>query len=156
LARQGDVYSASFAAVPHVIEALASSPTKADSTYFQFPAWVEICRQKADGKIPSGLARAYFDSLSRPPQLVSAAAGQIWDSAFLCCALAAIAASKGQIVVAEAALELQPDVAKDFMQWLTDSWPLIRKSPNRKKLKILSNPKSGSSSQPIPSGPSTD
>jgi hypothetical protein len=47
LAHQGDVYSASFAAVPHVIEAIASSPERVTDVYFHFPAWVEICRHNA-------------------------------------------------------------------------------------------------------------
>ncbi len=40
LAHEGDVYSASFAAVPHVVHALACAPDKADHGHFQFPAWV--------------------------------------------------------------------------------------------------------------------
>jgi hypothetical protein len=48
LAHQGDVYSASFAAVPHVVAALEQDPAQAGSSYFQFPAWVEICRVKND------------------------------------------------------------------------------------------------------------
>ena len=44
LAHQGDVHSASFAAVPHVIAAIASSPERVTDVYFHFPAWVEICR----------------------------------------------------------------------------------------------------------------
>jgi hypothetical protein len=50
LAHQGDVYSASFAAVPHVVAALATDPARADASFFQFPAWVEICRAKDEQK----------------------------------------------------------------------------------------------------------
>src|SRR5688572_14620061 len=57
LAHQGDVYSASFAAVPHVIEALARAPERADSSYFQFPAWIEICRAKSAVEVPEIFAR---------------------------------------------------------------------------------------------------
>ena len=117
LAHQGDVYSASFAAVPHVIEALASAPLRADFTYFQFPAWVEVCRVKKGISVPEDLAPAYFDSLSHLPTLVAAAASRPWDEGFLCCALSALAAAKGQPSVAEAVLELTPDVAGDFMEW---------------------------------------
>jgi hypothetical protein len=46
LAHQGDVYSASFAAVPHVVHALSTAPERADASFFQFPTWVEIYRQK--------------------------------------------------------------------------------------------------------------
>ena len=117
LAHQGDVYSASFAAVPHVVKALASAPSSADSTYLQFPAWVEICRTKNNVAVPEDLAPAYFDALSQLPSLVAAAASRPWDEGFLRCALSAIAAAKDQPSVAEAVLELSPDAASEFMQW---------------------------------------
>lgn len=117
LAHQGDVYSASFAAVPHVIEALASGPLRADFTYFQFPAWVEVCRVKNGISVPEEIAPAYFESLSRLPALVAAASSRHWDEDFLCCALSAVAAAKGQPAVAEAVLELTPEVAGEFMEW---------------------------------------
>lgn len=117
LAHQGDVYSASFAAVPHVIEALASAPLKAEFTYFQFPAWVEVCRKKSGVEIPEDLKAAYFASLSQLPSLVAGAATREWEPEFLCCALSAIAAAKGQTSVAEAVLELTPEVAEEFMAW---------------------------------------
>jgi hypothetical protein len=117
LAHQGDVYSASFAAVPHVIEALASCPAKAGYVYFQFPAWIEICRQKNTVAIPEDLAASYFSSLARLPLLVAEASNRIWDADFLQCALSAIAAAKGQPSVAEAVQELSPGVAVEFMKW---------------------------------------
>lgn len=118
LAHQGDVYSASFAAVPHVIEALASAPLTADFSYFQFPAWVEVCRTKNGVSVPEDIASAYFESLSRLPALVAAAAARQWDEGFLRCALSAVAAAKGQPAVAEAILELSPEVAGEFMAWI--------------------------------------
>ncbi|MGE5491701.1 MAG: hypothetical protein ACM31P_10505 [Actinomycetota bacterium] len=117
LAHQGDVYSASFAAVPHVVQALASAPLKADFAYFQFPAWVEICRRKSDLPVPEELAPAYFEALSKLPALVAAASAREWDAAFLQCALSAIAVAKGQVAIAEAVQELSPEVAEEFMQW---------------------------------------
>jgi len=117
LAHQGDVYSASFAAVPHVVEALASAPAKADFSYFQFPAWVEICRTKNGVEIPEDLRIAYFESLTRLPARVAAASNRPWEPGFLACTLAAIAAAKGQPAVAEAVLELSPEVAENFLEW---------------------------------------
>jgi hypothetical protein len=52
LAHQGDVYTASFAAVPHIVAGLATNPTRASGTYFQFPAWVEICRHRNGVEVP--------------------------------------------------------------------------------------------------------
>ncbi|MGZ4981228.1 MAG: hypothetical protein ACXWE4_07895 [Methylobacter sp.] len=40
-----------------------------------------------------------------------------WETEFLPCALSAIAAAKGQTAVAEAVLELTPEVAEEFMEW---------------------------------------
>lgn len=115
LAHQGDVYPASFAAVPHVIEALASDPLKAGFTYFQFPAWVEIWRRKNNISVPEDLAPAYFESLARLPSLVAAASAHEWDAEFLQCALSAIAAAKGEAGIAEVLLELSPEVAVELM-----------------------------------------
>lgn len=117
LAHQGDVYSASFAAVPHVVRALSTAPTMADSSFFHFPAWVEICRQKTATPVPEDLRQAYFAALKRLPSLVAAAAAREWDGSFLVCVLSAIAAAKGHGTVAEAAQELTPDVAVEFMEW---------------------------------------
>jgi len=121
LAHQGDVYSASFAAVPHVIAALATAPSEADGVFFQFPAWVEICRAKSPVEIPQDLKAPYFDSLARLPGLVAQASGRQWEAGFLACALSAIAAAKGQHAVAEAVLEMSSQqAAEEFLEWHFD------------------------------------
>jgi hypothetical protein len=117
LAHQGDVYPASFAAVPHVVRVLAKAPSKADSSYFQFPAWVEVCRQKKSMPVPKELKTAYFLALEQLPGLVAEATDRKWDACFLACALSAIAAAKGFGSVAEAVLEMKPEVAEEFMEW---------------------------------------
>jgi len=117
LAHQGDVYSASFAAVPHVVRILALAPGKADFSYFQFPAWVEICRQKKEVPIPKELETDYFSALQRLPSLVAAAADREWDDVFLSSVLSAIAASKGFGSMAEAVQELNSSVAEEFLEW---------------------------------------
>jgi hypothetical protein len=120
LAHQGDVYSASFAAVPHVIRALSSAPAEAAESFFHFPAWVEICRAKNHVEVPEDLQSAYFQSLSQLPALVAAASSRAREPGFLACALAALAAAKGQSAVAEAALELTPEVAMEFLEWFAE------------------------------------
>ena len=120
LAHQGDVYSASFAAVPHVIEALSKSPEKACFDYFQFPAWVEICRHNNHIQIPEDLLSAYQEALSKLPSLVADASVNEWDEGFARCALAAIAVAKGAPSLAEGVLELSPDVLSEFTEWLDE------------------------------------
>jgi hypothetical protein len=118
LAHQGDVYSASFAAVPHVVAALATAPARADTSFFHFPAWVEICRAKNGVEIPEDLKASYLEALARLPSLAAQAAARPWESGFAACALAAVAAAKGQHAVAEAVLEMSsPQVAEEFIEW---------------------------------------
>ena len=117
LAHQGDVYPASFAAVPHVVSALATDPLIADSSYFQFPAWVECCRARKNVSIPDDLVLAYKHALSQLPQLVADASKRPWRDGFMQCALGAIAAAKGEIAVAEAVMELDSEIAEQFLEW---------------------------------------
>jgi len=117
LAHQGDVYPASFAAVPHVVRVLSTAPERATFSFFQFPAWVEICRHRNNIEVPPDLLSAYSEALSQLPGLVSAVANQPWDEGFLRCALSAISAAKGFPAVAEAVMELDPQVTKEFMEW---------------------------------------
>lgn len=120
LAHQGDVYSASFAAVPHVVAAIGVDPVGASATYFQFPAWVEICRHQKAVVIPQDLARPYADALALLPSLVAAAASKKWDDEFLACALSAIAAAKGFPAIAEASMEVDSRVALEFKEWFSN------------------------------------
>jgi hypothetical protein len=117
LAHQGDVYSASFAAVPWIVHFLSTDPLKSCWDYFGFPAWVEVCRVKTSVPIPPDLEADYFAALKRLPSLVEPALRIERDEVFLRSILSAIAASKGQHLLAEAILELDPEVAGEFMEW---------------------------------------
>ena len=118
LCHQGGVYTASFAAVPHIIRVLSSDPLRADFSFFQLPACVEITRARDEFPIPADLRQPYTEAMRRLPVLVGAAAARQWDESLLCCALSAVAAAKGFPSVAKAALELNPKTAEDFMEWL--------------------------------------
>ena len=121
LAHQGDVYPASFAAVPHILDILANAPVGAEAEFFRFVAWVEICRLKNNVLIPYELSPAYSQALARLPTLVIRAADRPWDSEYAAAALAALAAAKGHVAVAEATLELSSEqTAKDFLTWFFD------------------------------------
>ena len=82
LAHQGDVYSASFAAVPYIVDAVSKGPEKACFDYFQFPAWVEICRNNNNVTVPADLLPAYTEALRRLPTLLATAASREWDEGF--------------------------------------------------------------------------
>jgi hypothetical protein len=120
LAHQGDVYSASFAAVPHVVRILAAAPHRAGFDYFAFPTVVEIGRQRTAEPIPEDLREAYMISLAELPRLAAAAADRPWNEPMLQSVLGAIAVAKGPVEVAEAASELTAAVARDFLAWLAE------------------------------------
>src|SRR5262249_32630202 len=105
----------------HVVAALATAPTEADASFFQFPAWVEICRAKGGVEVPEDLRVSYFESLGRLPELVAQASSRRWEAGFLARALSAIAASQGQHAIAEAVLEISStEVAGQFLEWYLD------------------------------------
>jgi hypothetical protein len=116
LAHQGDVYSASFAAVPHVVRVLAAAPAAASFVYFQFPTWVEICRQRHKLTVPDDLSSDYFEALRMLAGLVCAASVREWDSDFLRSALSAMAVSKGFVLMAEAVQELDDNTAERLLE----------------------------------------
>jgi len=117
LVHQGDVYPASFAAVPHIVRIHSQHPKEAGSAYFLFPAWVEICRQKDAVPVPEALREAYFAALKDLPRLVLRRVDGEWDESFLRGALSAIAAAKGYGSTAEAILELDQETAENFLAW---------------------------------------
>lgn len=118
LAHQGDVYSASFAAVPHVIQALSLCPDRATPSYFQFPAWVEVCRMHKGVTVPADLWLDYTQALQRLPTLIASIASREWGGDLLLAAMAALAVGKGFTQLAHAVLELTPDVVPEFLSWL--------------------------------------
>ena len=110
----------SFAAVPHVIACLATAPDRPDYSFFHLPAWIEVCRLKQGVDVPDDLKPAYEEALSKLPTLMAQAARSTWDESMLTCALAAVAAAKGFGAVAEAILEMNSEVAGEFLKWHLD------------------------------------
>jgi hypothetical protein len=117
LIHQGSVFPASFAAVPYVVAAFERDPEPDDFQYLAFPVAVELSRLQDGVTVPIDLERAYTASLAKLPDLVAHIVGRPWSEPMLRSALAAIAITKGQPGLAEAVLELTPDVAGEFIAW---------------------------------------
>src|SRR3979490_1188096 len=62
LCHQGDVYPASFAAVPHIIQTLSGNLDKACFDFFLLPASIEVARHKREMPVPESLRAAYQQS----------------------------------------------------------------------------------------------
>ena len=117
LYHQGDIYSASFAAVPHVVRILALSPDKACLDFFLLPASIEVARNRSAIAVPPDLASAYRESLAQLPALAAAASQREWEGSFGRAVLAAVAASKGQCSAAELLLEIEQADDAAVLEW---------------------------------------
>ena len=121
LLHQGDVYPASFAAVPHIVSALAADPRRATMSFFLLPAGIEIARQAREEPVPSGLEPAYSAALARLPALVGAASRPDWDPTACSAALAALAAASGNHLTAQLLVEIEVGEIPGALEWLRNS-----------------------------------
>src|SRR5881396_1574136 len=66
LCHQDHVFSASYAAVPHIVSLAECQPEKATMSYFLLPTAIEIDRMAGRGpEVPSEFGQEYFESLKR-------------------------------------------------------------------------------------------
>ncbi|KLI98507.1 hypothetical protein WQ56_14980 [Luteimonas sp. FCS-9] len=112
----GRVHPASFAAVPHIVAALAEAPERACPSHFVLPASVELARAACDAEIPEALIDGYVAALARLPLLAGLVAAPDWDETLCAAALAATAAATGQHALAE--LLLEADDVQGALAWL--------------------------------------
>jgi hypothetical protein len=110
LCHQGDVYTASYAAVPHIVHLAAQTKTPVDFSFFHLPAAIEVARRAGRGPdIPEAEADAYHRAIARLTETVNLHRDEPWDQSMLLSAAAAQAVAKGHIDVAEALLNLDAD-----------------------------------------------
>ena len=111
LCHQGDVYEASYAALPHIVEIACTAKSAIDCSFFQLPAAIEIARHGGKGPpVPVDLATAYNDAVSRLTECVALHRHEDWDQPALLSAVSALAVAKGHHRVAEAIMDLDDDL----------------------------------------------
>lgn len=116
LHHQGDVGIASFFAVPHLVR-IAKEKDRISSSLLGLIAVIEVQRHKKNPKIPKEYQESYLNSLKVISDLIEIAKNRDWDLSFTATALSALAASKGQIKVAEALLNFDDeDVLDEFLE----------------------------------------
>lgn len=119
LCHQGDVYPASFAAVPHIIDTLARAPARATLSFFLLPAAIELARHENATVVPGDLRADYRDALDRIPELAARAACRPWEADVCQAVLAAIAASRAQYDIAKLLLDVDPSDIKEVLEWFS-------------------------------------
>ena len=120
LCHQGDVYSASYAAVPHIVRIAKINPQKAHWDCILLPASIEVARAEGRGpSVPVDLTDAYSMAIGQLPELVAGMRTAAADENLAVSAAAGVAVACGHATLAKAILELTPDVIPDFFDWLS-------------------------------------
>jgi hypothetical protein len=84
LCHQGDVFTASYAAVPHIVHIASETTTPIDFSFLQLPAAIEIARRTGHGpEIPQGYADDYHRAITRLGDSVSLHRHEPWDRSML-------------------------------------------------------------------------
>ena len=110
LCHQGDVYTASYAAVPHVVDIARQAVGPIAFSFFDFPAAIEVARRKGHGpEIPSDLADDYTAAIASLSDIGCLHSKSAWDRSTVLSAAAAQAVAKGHVDIAEAILNLDDD-----------------------------------------------
>lgn len=110
LCHQGDVYDASYAAVPHIVRIALAATGPVDFSVFLLPASVEVARVTGRGPaLPEDLAAPYHQAIARLPDAVAAHRDRPWSQDLTISAAAALAVAKGHHALAEALMNLDAD-----------------------------------------------
>jgi hypothetical protein len=107
LCHQDDIYTASFAAVPHIFDIASKVDGPVDSSFFQLPAAIEIARCKGNGpEIPDHLSVDYFSAFPILVATIHSRKKEEWDKDMLLAVLAAFAVAKGAHSIGDTILNL--------------------------------------------------
>lgn len=118
LHHQGDVGTASYLAVPQLVR-IGIEKRLTDWRLIGLIALIEIQRHESQIAIPQQYKAEYFSALQQIEELIAVNTNLPWDRKYTSCALAALAASKGQIDMAKVIQELSdPDLTEKFDEFL--------------------------------------
>ena len=115
LCHQGTVYSASFAAVPHLLRIARAAVWPYAWDLIGLPVCIEVARIRNGIELPPSLEREYKESLQQLPDLVFQSSQFAWDHPFTQVATAALALYHGHIDLADAITELGPTTVRTFL-----------------------------------------
>ncbi len=111
LCHQGDIYSASYAAVPHIVRICLATVGPIDNGFFLLPACIEVARARNRGPaITADMKEPYFNALRGLHECAYRHSTDHWDADMTQSVAAAIAAAKKQIDLAEALCNLDDDL----------------------------------------------
>ncbi|MEK6702306.1 MAG: hypothetical protein AABZ53_08585 [Planctomycetota bacterium] len=120
LCHQGDVYSASYAALPHLVRIVEDNPSRFRWTLLALVHAIEVARSAGNGPpVPDDLSDPYQASLRRIPTIAIGLLKGDLSELELRVILAACASAKGFPSLGEAITELTPEITTRLLEdWL--------------------------------------
>lgn len=112
LHHQGDVDTASYYAIPHLIR-IANDKDSFIPEILSLPITIEIERHRSNPPIPSELTADYYHAITQIGELGRSIINNSWDLVIASISLSAIAISKGQIELARAITLLEDQSTLD-------------------------------------------
>lgn len=110
LCHQGDVYTASYAAVPHIVALASKRPISERADFLLIAAKIEAMHHtKKAPKIPSDLKRAYEDALREGASLAMSCMERDWPEEDFRIILAALAIFRGHVALGNMLLDFDGD-----------------------------------------------
>ena len=107
LCHQGNVYTASYAAVPHLLQIAVDTLGPIDWSFFGLPAAIEVARFNQLGPaIPPAPIGSYEKALAHLVDCVNVHRTDAWDESMALSVATALSAAKGHHRLAEALLYL--------------------------------------------------
>jgi hypothetical protein len=121
LCHQGTIYSASFAAVPHIVDIglRSASSGEIDYGFFLLPTVVEQARLEGQQpKVAEDILADYISAVKRLHDLANAVRAQSWDLEYAAVVSSALAAAQGNLQLSKCILELADQRAvNEFWEW---------------------------------------
>ena len=109
LHHQGDVGSASYYSVPHLIR-IAKEKKLHDFNAIGLVTTIEIERHSDNPNLPVELEEEYLQAIHNDlPELIKQMLNDTWDTTSTTVVLAALAVAKGQIKIADAILKMEDE-----------------------------------------------
>lgn len=107
--RDGQVFSASFAALPHLVTFAGRVSAAERARALHLVGAIAVGRERPDAPpMPPDLAAAYDEGIARIPALIAAAMGEPWDADTTQVLAGVLAIAKGHRGFGNAVLALEP------------------------------------------------
>jgi|SRR5665213_2310797 len=111
LCHQGDVSTASYAALPHIVQMAVATRHPIDFDFFLLPACIDVARTHDRGPpIPDFLRASYGEAIATLTEAVCIHRAERWGQDMLISVSAALAVANGQHRLAEALINLDDDL----------------------------------------------